>query len=60
MVDLFCTLNPEQTNRFNEEACSFVSAAKGMGIHLELSDLKALARARFEKQLEEAISNGQH
>lgn len=59
MVDLFSTLTPNQRAEFYVEACGVVSAAKSMGIDLELSDLRALAQARFEKQLSEAIENEQ-
>lgn len=54
MLNLFDTLSPNQRAEFHVEACSLVSAARGMGIHLELSDLKALANQRFQKQLSEA------
>lgn len=59
-VDFFDSLDANQRAEFHVEACSLVSAAKGMGIHLELSDLKALAQARFEKKLSEAINHEQH
>ena len=59
MPDLFTTLTPEQANRFNAEAVALVSAARGMGLHLCMQDLRDLANQRFQKQLSEAIKNEQ-
>lgn len=57
----FCqSLTPEQADLFNAECVALVSAARGMGLHLCLQDLRDLADLRFQKQLKEAISNGQH
>ena len=57
----FCqSLTPEQADQFNAECVALVSAARGMGLHLCMQDLRALAKQRFEKQLQEAIDNGQH
>ena len=55
MVDLFSTLTPEQTNRFNAETVALVSAARGMGLHLCVQDVRDLAQQRFNKQLKEAM-----
>ena len=57
MVDLFSTLTPNQRAEFHVEACGLVSAARGMGLHLCMQDLRELANQRFEKQLQEAIQN---
>ena len=57
IVGFFDTLTLNQRAEFYVEACSLVSAAKSMGIELELSDLKALAQARFEKQLFEVVNS---
>lgn len=59
MPDLFATLTPEQANRFNAECVALVSAARGMGLHLCMQDLRDLANLRFQKQLSEAIQNEQ-
>ncbi len=53
-MDLFRTLTPEQNNRFNAECVALVFAARGMGLHLCMQDLRDLANQRFQKQLSEA------
>lgn len=56
----FCqSLTPEQADQFNAECVALVSAARGMGLHLCLQDLRDLADLRFQKQLSEAIDNDQ-
>ena len=55
MVDLFSTLTPEQASRFNAEAVALVSAARGMGLHLCMQDVRDLANQRFNNQLKEAM-----